>query len=70
LDLGRSLDQYPEASGPGAQQTLKQIRRALDSPPILPALAEGANQVLWHQAHAELAQFKHRLLEGKDLLIF
>jgi hypothetical protein len=70
LDISKSLDQYPEASGPEARQTLQQMSMALDSPLLLPALAEGANQLLWHQAHAELAQFKRRLEEGKDLLLF
>ncbi|MDR1396622.1 MAG: hypothetical protein LBJ14_02685 [Desulfarculales bacterium] len=67
-DISKNLDQYPEASGPQARQTLKQISTALDSPLIFPSLAAGANQVLWHQAHAELIHFKRRLWEGKDLL--
>jgi hypothetical protein len=66
--LLQNLDQYGQAAGPAAHQTLNQITLALNSPDALPVLAQEANQALWHQAHRQLELFREKLLTGPDLL--
>ncbi len=61
-ELREALEGYDKASGPEADKYLGRIKAALIGPQTLPALGSIANQLLWHEVHNKLNDYKLALL--------
>ena len=60
-DLEQAFADYAQASGPQGKQYLDKIKTALAADNTMAPLASIANQLIWHQAHNQLVEFKNRL---------
>ena len=68
LGLQKGLEEYATASGPAQQQTLNQVTSLLNNPETMIELASAANQLLWHQAHNELEEFRDKLMSEPEVI--